>query len=76
MRLAEELFEVCRDYCATSWGRALDIAGVPVDSVWRQPKSIYYHPDIRVAPDATTSTADPAQETSEQPLAIQATNQG
>ena len=31
-RLIEELFAVCREYCGISWGKALDIAGVPVES--------------------------------------------
>ena len=31
-RLTEELSAVCRDYCDISWGKALDVAGVPVDS--------------------------------------------
>ena len=31
-RLTEEFFAICRDYCDISWGKALDIAGVPVDS--------------------------------------------
>ena len=46
-RLTEELAEVCRDYCNVTWDEALNVAGVPVDLVWRQPRSIYYHPDIR-----------------------------
>ena len=31
-RLTEEFSAVCRDYCDISWGKALDVAGVPVDS--------------------------------------------
>ena len=31
-RLTEEFSTVCRDYCDISWGKALDVAGVPVDS--------------------------------------------
>ena len=31
-RLTEEFFAVCRDYCDISWGKALDVTGVPVDS--------------------------------------------
>ena len=31
-RLTEELFAVCRDYCDISWGKALNVAGVPVNS--------------------------------------------
>ena len=47
VRLIEELAEICRDYCNMTWDEALNVAGVPVDLVWRQPRSIYYHPDIR-----------------------------
>ena len=31
-RLTEEFFAVCRDYYDISWGKALDVAGVPMDS--------------------------------------------
>ena len=31
-KLTEELSAVCRDYCDISWGKALDVAGVLVDS--------------------------------------------
>ena len=30
-RLTEELSAVCREYCGISWGKALDVAGVPMD---------------------------------------------
>ena len=33
VRLAEELSEVCKDYCSVTWGKALNVAGVPVDFV-------------------------------------------
>ena len=46
-RLTEEFFAVARDYCNISWGKALDVAGVPTDSSLRQPKSIYYDLDSR-----------------------------
>ena len=45
-RLTEKLSAVCRDYCDISWGKALDVAGVPVDSDLRQLESIYYDPEI------------------------------
>ena len=32
VRLIEELFVVCREYCGISWGKALNAAGVPADS--------------------------------------------
>ena len=31
-RLTKELSAVARDYCDISWGKALDVAGVPADS--------------------------------------------
>ena len=31
-RLTEELFAVCREYCGISWGKALNVARVPVES--------------------------------------------
>ena len=46
VRLTEELSAICRDYCDISWGKALDVARVPVDSDLRRPKSIYYDPEI------------------------------
>ena len=70
IRLAEELFEVCRDYCNTTWDKALSAAGVPVDSVLRQSGSIYYHPHIREVPNAIPPSTAIAPDTSEQPLAI------
>ena len=46
-RLMKEFFAVCRDYCDISWGKALDVAGVPIDYDLRRPESIYYDPKIR-----------------------------
>ena len=34
-RLIEEFFAIARDYYDISWGKALDIAGVPADSSLR-----------------------------------------
>ena len=34
-RLTEEFSIIARDYCDISWGKALDVAGVPVDSSLR-----------------------------------------
>ena len=31
-RLTEEFSVVCKDYCDISWGKALNVAGVPVNS--------------------------------------------
>ena len=45
-RLTEEFSAVVRDYCDISWGKALDVAGIPADSSLRRPESIYYDLDI------------------------------
>ena len=63
VRLIEELSEVCRDYCSVTWDKALSVAGVPTDYVWRLLGNIFYPPEIREVP------AD-ALESSEQPMAI------
>ena len=70
IRPVDELPEVCKDYCNVTWDRALSVAGVPVDFVWRQLGNIYYHPDIYEVPVAISSPPAPALESSEQPLAI------
>ena len=31
-RLTKELLKVCRDYCNITWDKALNAAGVPIDS--------------------------------------------
>ena len=53
-----------------TWDRARTIAGVPADSVWRLPESVYYHPEICVVLAATSSPLAPNPESSEQLLAI------
>ena len=35
IQLAEELIEVCRDYCKETWIEALNLAGVLAASEWR-----------------------------------------
>ena len=54
-RLTEEFSAVARDYCDISWGKALDVAGVPIDSSLRRPESIYYDLDIRELSDPNSS---------------------
>ena len=46
-RLTEEFASVARDYCDVTWEKALDAAGVPIDSSLRRPESVYYDPDIQ-----------------------------
>ena len=35
IQLAEELAEVCKDYCKETWIEALNLVGVPAASKWR-----------------------------------------
>ena len=71
IRPVDELSEVCKDYCNVTWDRALSIVGVPADSVWRHPRSVYYHPNICEVLGAISSPLALAPKTSKQPLAIQ-----
>ena len=71
-RLTEELAEACRDYCDATWAEALNIAGVPVDSEWRQQGKTFYHPDIHVIPGGLPFPSTLAPESFEQPLTTQA----
>ena len=70
-RLTEEFSVVCRDYCDISWGKALDVAGVPVDFDLRQLESIYYDPEIRELSGPDSSHPGQASEVSVQPKADQ-----
>ena len=64
-RLTEEFFVVARDYCNISWGKALDVAGVPADSSLRWPESIYYDQEIRELSDPNSSLPKQAAQVSE-----------
>ena len=70
-RLTEEFSVVCRDYCDISWGKALDVAGVPVDSDLRRLESIYYDPEIRELSGPNSSLLGQATQVSAQPKADQ-----
>ena len=67
IRLAEELSEVCRDYCDATWDKALIAVGVPADSALRLLGSIYYHPQIRETPFNSSPSAF-VPKSSRQPL--------
>ena len=54
-RLTEEFSAVARDHYDISWGKALDVVGIPADSSLRRPESIYYDPDIRELSDPSFS---------------------
>ena len=70
-RLTEEFFAVARDYCDISWGKALNVAGIPADSSLRRPESIYYDPDIcKLSGPSSSPPKQPAQ-VSEVPIADQ-----
>ena len=64
-RLTEEFSAVARDYCDISWGKALDVAGVPADSGLRRLESIYYDPEIRKLSDPNSSLPEQAAQVSE-----------
>ena len=64
-RLIKELSEVYRDYYSVTWAEALNFAGVPADSEWRQLEKVYYHPEIRKIPVALPSPSAIAPESSE-----------
>ena len=71
-RLIEELSAVCREYCSISWGKTLDVAGVPKGSDLRRPEIIYYDPEIRKLPSPSSSHPEQAIQASEQSMADQA----
>ena len=59
-RLTKEFFAVARDYCNISWGKALDVAGVPADSGLRRLESINYDPEIHKLSDPNSSLPEQA----------------
>ena len=71
-RLTEELFAVCKEYCSISWGKALDVAGVPEGSDLRRPESIYYDPKIRELPGPSSFHPEQTTQAPEQSMADQA----
>ena len=66
-RLTEEFSVVIRDYCDISWGKTLDVAGVPANSGLRRPESIYYDPEIRELSDPNSSLPEQAAQVSKLP---------
>ena len=70
-RLTEEFSVICRDYCDISWGKVLDVAGIPVDSDLRQPKTIYYDLEIRELSGIDSSHFGQPTQVSMQPKADQ-----
>ena len=70
-RLTEEFSTVARDYCDISWGKALDVTGIPVDSSLRRPESIYYDPDIRELSGPSSTPPEQTAQVSEVPIVDQ-----
>ena len=70
-RLTEEFSTVCRDYCDISWGKALDVAEVPVDSDLRWLESIYYDLEIHELSGPESSHPEQVTQVSTQPKADQ-----
>ena len=70
-RLTEEFSTICRDYCDISWGKAFNVAGVPVDSDLRRPEIIYYDPEIHELSGPDSSHPEQATQVSAQPKADQ-----
>ena len=70
-RLTEEFSVVARDYCNISWGKALDVIGIPADSSLRRLESIYYDPDIRELSDPSSSPPKQPAQVSEVPIVDQ-----
>ncbi|XP_023873577.1 uncharacterized protein LOC111986186 [Quercus suber] len=69
--LTEQFAMVCREYYDITWGKALDAAGISVESDLRQPGSTYYDPNIRELPGSDSSPPIQPQEASEQSLISQ-----
>ena len=69
--LTEEFSAVARDYCNITWGKALDVAGVPADSVPRRPESIFYDSNIRELPGSESPPPEQPAKVSEVPITHQ-----
>ena len=59
---------MARDYCDITWGKALDVTGVPADSNLRRPESIYYDSDIRELPGSNSPPPEHLAKVSEVPI--------
>ena len=75
-RLTAEVTIVCRDYCAETYYKALDQAGVPADSDLRRADKVYYSKDIREDPTALPPPAALPLPPPKQPLTTQDPSQG
>ena len=59
---------MARDYCDITWGKALDVVGVPADSNLRRPESIFYDSDIRELPSSDSPSLEYPAKVSEVPI--------
>ena len=75
-RLTAEVTVVCRDYCAETYYKTLDRAGVPVDFDLRRADKVYYPEDIREDPTALPPPATLPLPPLEQPLTTRDPSQG
>ena len=62
---------MARDYCDITWGKALDVTGIPADSNLRRPESIYYDSNIRELPGPGSPSPEHPAQVSEVPIADQ-----
>ena len=76
VRLTAEVTVVCRDYCAETYYKALDRAGVPADSDLRRADKVYYPEDIREDPTAFPPPATFLLSPPEQPFTTQDPSRG
>ena len=76
VRLTAEVTVVCRDYCAETYYKALDRAGVLADSDLRRADKVYYPEDIRKDPTALPPSATLPLSPPDQPLTTQDPSQG
>ena len=70
-RLTTEVTVVCGNYCAKTYYKALDLAGVPTDSNLRKADRVYYPKDIREDPTAFPPPAALSLPLLEQPFTTQ-----
>ena len=70
-RLTEEFSTVARDYCDITWGKALDVAGIPADSNLRRPERIYYDSDMCELPGPGSLPLEQPAQVSKVPIADQ-----
>ena len=70
-RLTEKFSAVAKDYCDITWGKALDVARVPVDPNLRRPENIYYDSDIHELSGSGSPPPEHPAKVSEVPITDQ-----